>query len=245
MPNLDGVSATSCIREIHPLPTGMPIIAMTSNIRSEDIEMYFRWGKFFPLLKLASALVRRLNFILIGMNDVLPKPFTKEGMLRILEKQLQQLKKPFNTRPTQPQVQVQHPQANMSFATPSGSSAPLNLNMNHVSTSLKDEASPGKSPASSWHSPNQIGASPQSQSHVQSQQYGQPMSAGGYNLTPTHAVGMGPGPGAMPGHFQTPTGRPVQHRRVLSEMSEMMNPVEEHPDVKRQRMYPPQQGGFA
>ena len=42
MPNLDGVSATVCIREIRP---NIPIIAMTSNIRADDIDMYFRYGE--------------------------------------------------------------------------------------------------------------------------------------------------------------------------------------------------------
>jgi osomolarity two-component system response regulator SKN7 len=41
MPNLDGVSATVCIREIRP---DIPIVAMTSNIRADDIDMYFRYG---------------------------------------------------------------------------------------------------------------------------------------------------------------------------------------------------------
>lgn len=42
MPHLDGVSATVCIRDIHPR---IPIIAMTSNIRADDIDMYFRYGQ--------------------------------------------------------------------------------------------------------------------------------------------------------------------------------------------------------
>lgn len=42
MPHLDGVSATVCIREIR---ANIPIIAMTSNIRTDDIEMYFRYGQ--------------------------------------------------------------------------------------------------------------------------------------------------------------------------------------------------------
>ena len=41
MPHLDGVSATVCIREIRPT---IPVIAMTSNIRADDIDMYFRYG---------------------------------------------------------------------------------------------------------------------------------------------------------------------------------------------------------
>ncbi|EMR70776.1 putative response regulator-like protein [Eutypa lata UCREL1] len=56
MPQLDGVSATAMIREVMP---NVPIIAMTSNINQQDLEMYFHWG----------------------MRDVLAKPFTKEGMI--------------------------------------------------------------------------------------------------------------------------------------------------------------------
>jgi osomolarity two-component system, response regulator SKN7 len=41
MPNLDGVSATHLIRQFD----NTPIIAMTSNIRSDDISMYFQHGK--------------------------------------------------------------------------------------------------------------------------------------------------------------------------------------------------------
>lgn len=67
MPQLDGVSACHLIRQVD----NTPIIAMTSNIRSDDIAMYFQ----------------------NGMNDVLPKPFTKEGLLNMLEKHLDHLKK--------------------------------------------------------------------------------------------------------------------------------------------------------
>lgn len=42
MPNLDGVSACHLIRQFD----NTPIIAMTSNIRSDDISMYFQHGKF-------------------------------------------------------------------------------------------------------------------------------------------------------------------------------------------------------
>lgn len=42
MPQLDGVSATSLIRMVAPR---VPIIAMTSNIRQEDLAMYFQFGK--------------------------------------------------------------------------------------------------------------------------------------------------------------------------------------------------------
>ena len=42
MPRLDGVSATAMIRDVAPR---VPIIAMTSNINQQDLEMYFHWGK--------------------------------------------------------------------------------------------------------------------------------------------------------------------------------------------------------
>jgi osomolarity two-component system, response regulator SKN7 len=42
MPQLDGVSATAMIREVQPR---IPIIAMTSNINQQDLDMYFHWGK--------------------------------------------------------------------------------------------------------------------------------------------------------------------------------------------------------
>ena len=42
MPNLDGVSATHLVRQFD---NTTPIVAMTSNIRSDDISMYFQHGK--------------------------------------------------------------------------------------------------------------------------------------------------------------------------------------------------------
>jgi osomolarity two-component system response regulator SKN7 len=42
MPNLDGVSATAMIRVVAP---HVPVVAMTSNIRQEDIATYFQFGK--------------------------------------------------------------------------------------------------------------------------------------------------------------------------------------------------------
>lgn len=46
MPNLDGVSACHLIRQFD----STPIIAMTSNIRSDDISMYFQHGEFTSCL---------------------------------------------------------------------------------------------------------------------------------------------------------------------------------------------------
>ncbi|RCI11074.1 hypothetical protein L249_7537 [Ophiocordyceps polyrhachis-furcata BCC 54312] len=70
MPRLDGVSATMYIRQ---LPSSTPIIAMTSNIRPDEVNGYFEHG----------------------MNGVLAKPFTKEGMLKSVKTHMSHLlKKP-------------------------------------------------------------------------------------------------------------------------------------------------------
>ena len=60
MPKLDGVSATSLIRQFDHMT---PIISMTSNSKPNEIMTYYH----------------------SGMNDILPKPFTKEGLLEMLE----------------------------------------------------------------------------------------------------------------------------------------------------------------
>ncbi|KDQ61269.1 hypothetical protein JAAARDRAFT_55946 [Jaapia argillacea MUCL 33604] len=67
MPKLDGVSATSLIRQFDHMT---PIISMTSNSRPNEIMTYYS----------------------SGMNDILPKPFSKEGLLDMLEKHLTHLK---------------------------------------------------------------------------------------------------------------------------------------------------------
>lgn len=67
MPKMDGISATSLIRQFDHVT---PIISMTSNSRPGDIMTYYS----------------------SGMNDILPKPFTKEGLLDMLEKHLMHLK---------------------------------------------------------------------------------------------------------------------------------------------------------
>ncbi|EGG05319.1 uncharacterized protein MELLADRAFT_78083 [Melampsora larici-populina 98AG31] len=63
MPFMDGILATSLIRQFDLFT---PIISMTSNFTPTEINKYLG----------------------IGMNDCLPKPFTKEKMLKMLEKHL-------------------------------------------------------------------------------------------------------------------------------------------------------------
>jgi osomolarity two-component system response regulator SKN7 len=76
MPKLDGVSATSMIRKFD-LQT--PIISMTSSSRPTEIMTYYSSGPSVRLLFLCCRLCGA------GMNDILPKPFTKDGLLEVLE----------------------------------------------------------------------------------------------------------------------------------------------------------------
>ncbi|GMK57558.1 hypothetical protein CspeluHIS016_0403920 [Cutaneotrichosporon spelunceum] len=66
-PSMDGRKATSLIRQFDSYT---PIISMTSNVQTKDVESYIH----------------------SGMNDVLAKPFTKHGLFCILDKHLIHLK---------------------------------------------------------------------------------------------------------------------------------------------------------
>ncbi|KAI9824375.1 MAG: hypothetical protein M1819_000880 [Sarea resinae] len=193
MPNLDGVSACHLIRQFD----NTPIIAMTSNIRSDDISMYFQHG----------------------MNDVLPKPFTKEGLLHMLEKHLGHLKKPSDSVDTpvaQPQIQ--------------------NIPQSSTRQPTKEETSDGKSPQTvnnNWHSPGHYtGVSPSAHSvtdeYMQAVRGSYAMDGGGmphgnvaYQSSPTAPLG---------------PARQGTHRRHVSEMSGANDIAN---DAKRQRVYAP------
>ncbi|KAJ7911312.1 HSF-type DNA-binding-domain-containing protein [Mycena leptocephala] len=82
MPKLDGVSATSMIRKFDPQT---PIISMTSSSRPTEIMTYYSSGPSVRLLFLCCRLCGA------GMNDILPKPFTKDGLLEVLKKHLAHL----------------------------------------------------------------------------------------------------------------------------------------------------------
>jgi len=199
MPNLDGVSACHLIRQFD----NTPIIAMTSNIRSDDISMYFQHG----------------------MNDVLPKPFTKEGLVSMLEKHLGHLKKSNQG--------MEH-------------MAPPSVIPASAKQSIKSDDSPATSPATvTWNSPAHVPGIPPP---------GGPEDfAGGITQIPAGAYQMqgGPSPQAMTfaGSPQGPMrqnfpGAPQAHRRHLSEISGGAGDM--GPDLKRQQMYahagPPQMG---
>ncbi|KAK9712890.1 kinase-regulated stress-responsive transcription factor skn7 [Basidiobolus ranarum] len=75
MPNLDGVSATSRIRQFDSVT---PIISMTSNTTENDC----------------------MTYLATGMNDILAKPFSKAGLYSMLEKYCIHLRAMRNMRET-------------------------------------------------------------------------------------------------------------------------------------------------
>ncbi|RKF65314.1 Transcription factor SKN7 [Golovinomyces cichoracearum] len=208
MPRLDGVSATVCIKELHP---NLSIIAMTSNIRADDIEMYFSHG----------------------MNGVLPKPFTKEGMLRSLEKHLPSI--------FQHRNQISHPGEYGSSTTSHQSHG---INMGPISTpQLKTETQSDKLPAAvaPWNSSNQIPVpSPVGNS---SARYMRPAIGDSFNMSSSLSHGpSGPSNFAQPQQNTATSNQRMSQRRSHSEIQNSNN---DGPPDKRQRMLPLQQGGFA
>ena len=153
------------------------------------------------------------------MDDVLPKPFTKEGLIHVLNKHLGHLKKP------------ETPLEEM------GSRTSQNLqSANHqisAKASIKEE-SPSKSPMvnSNWSSPKQIpGVSPVATA-----------STGDEFLVQHDTASYGIGSGVVPAvPFQNPS--PIQgvgqrhsapHRRQFSDMA---GGDDSGAAVKRQQMY--------
>jgi osomolarity two-component system response regulator SKN7 len=124
MPGLDGASATELIRQAAPT---IPVIAMTSNIKPEDVQWYADHG----------------------MNGVLAKPFTKDGMLRVLKQHLPHLLKEAEAIPT-----LQH--APLATFIPSQHVTSMSAAL--ASGPIKFESTPpAHSPSTtstSWHSPS-------------------------------------------------------------------------------------------
>lgn len=157
------------------------------------------------------------------MNDVLPKPFTKEGLLHMLEKHLVHLKKPL--------AQID------GMAAPQPVQVPRQL-------VLKEEDSPAKSPAttSNWNSPSQLpGVSPVGSSvtdeYAQALQGQQVQHPSAYGVNPMQAnIGYSTSPQMHMQARQQQQPLPPGHRRQISDISggdDMNNPA------KRQQMYAP------
>jgi CheY-like chemotaxis protein/HPt (histidine-containing phosphotransfer) domain-containing protein len=63
MPEMDGIKATQCIRQLaDPVKASVPIIALTANVHRDDIQKYRA----------------------AGMNDYLAKPFDESGLLLVI-----------------------------------------------------------------------------------------------------------------------------------------------------------------
>ncbi|CAJ2509236.1 Uu.00g142620.m01.CDS01 [Anthostomella pinea] len=201
MPQLDGVSATAMIREVHP---NTPIIAMTSNINQQDLEMYFHWG----------------------MRDVLAKPFTKEGMIGKLRKHLVNF-----LRNPPPEAMMDPIYPNGGPAQPPTPGPYLNQGMGMAPLSAtssgpvaKFDTTPVQSPAtsSSWHSPSQLPHASPTISHDQ----GAYLAAGsgsqmvltpGGTQRPQYASAMIPhmgGPQKIPEGMQRHDGPPGKRQRL-------------------------------
>ncbi|KAL4920304.1 HSF-type DNA-binding-domain-containing protein [Aspergillus aurantiobrunneus] len=197
MPNLDGVSACHLIRQFDRTP----IIAMTSNIRSDDIQLYFQHG----------------------MDDVLPKPFTRKSLLEMLEKHLVHLK-------TVSQG-MEGPQP-ATPATIAGQSSAAQ------SVTVKDDNSPSQSPAAAmtaWQSPSQfqpMAAVPTNLQQVQGQYVPATPATAAYAIDQNGVQYPAPPAVAMGAAGVRP-----QPRRQISEIS---NGPENPNLIKRQRMYAPQ-----
>lgn len=147
-----------------------------------------------------------------GMNDVLPKPFTKEGLLQLLEKHLAHLKKiPEGMEAITPHLRSSMPQSS-------------------TTQSLKDESSPNQSPStiSNWQSPGGPFSAISPTHAVVSNQFMQSMQP-----TPPYGMEQSPLQYQPP---QTPLSapRPSQHRRQISEL---IGADELGGDVKRQRIF--------
>lgn len=77
MPQLDGLSATSLIRRFDAMT---PIISMSGNMTPGDVKNYFEHGRSLTFCD-ANHL---LTPFVLGMNDILTKPLTKDSIVGIL-----------------------------------------------------------------------------------------------------------------------------------------------------------------
>ncbi|KAG1611094.1 hypothetical protein G6F46_009517 [Rhizopus delemar] len=111
MPNMDGITTTRNIRRFDGVT---PVVSMTSNFTQNDI----------------------MDYINIGMNDILPKPFSKNTLYDILEKHCARLKLPTNyttvTTPTTTPTPLLIEEASTSSTTTSPTTTPTHHNTNTI-----------------------------------------------------------------------------------------------------------------
>lgn len=157
------------------------------------------------------------------MDDVLPKPFTRKSLLDMLERHLDHLK----ISPQNPGMEPVQPTA---AAVTMAAAA-----QNSATQSIKEDSSPGQSPAGSmtnWQSPGQF-------QNMQAVPSNMPAVQGPYVTAPPAAYAVdqnGVQYPAPPPPVGVPTGAPVRppHRRQISDLSS----ATDNPNMpKRQRMY--------
>ncbi|KAI1497287.1 HSF-type DNA-binding-domain-containing protein [Biscogniauxia marginata] len=207
MPQLDGVSATAMIREVQP---NTPIVAMTSNINQQDLEMYFHWG----------------------MRDVLAKPFTKEGMIGKLRKHLVNM---LRNPPPEAMMDPMYPNGGSGQPpTPGpypnqgvGGLGPLSATSSGPVG--KFDTTPIHSPAtsSSWHSPSQM---PHASPTMGQDQGGYLAAGSGSQMVLT------PGGTQKPQYANAM----MQQMGGPQRMPDGMQQRQDGPPEKRQRLYGPQ-----
>ncbi|KAL7268373.1 kinase-regulated stress-responsive transcription factor skn7 [Rhizina undulata] len=182
MPNLDGVSAASLIRQFDK---ATPIIAMTSNIRRDDINTYFH----------------------NGMNDVLPKPFTKDGLLQMLEKILGHLKSK-DAGQIPPQLSCSGPETRL--IEDQTATIPKTFN------NLKFSTSPAKSPLNG----NPYGRSPNDQGDDQAEETPSTVDDSGYlHIMGSYSLENNGNPHDTGNNF--PAQQPIPPRGIRRAVTEM------------------------
>ncbi|KAI9253146.1 hypothetical protein BY458DRAFT_493256 [Sporodiniella umbellata] len=110
MPNMDGITTTRNIRRFDSIT---PVVSMTSNFTQANI----------------------MEYISIGMNDILPKPFSKNILYDILEKHCAHLKLPTSysaTTPTGTTTPLLIDETGTSSTTTSPTTTPTHNNPNAV-----------------------------------------------------------------------------------------------------------------
>ena len=152
------------------------------------------------------------------MDDVLPKPFTRKSLLDMLERHLDHLK----ISPQNPGMEPVRPSAaavTMAAATQSS-----------ANQSIKEDSSPGQSPAGSmtnWQSPGQF-------QNMQAVPPNMPAVQGPYVTAQPAAYAVDQNGVQYPAPpVGVPTAGAPPHRRQISEMGGADNPNM----PKRQRMY--------
>lgn len=170
------------------------------------------------------------------MNDVLAKPFTRDGMVRILKKHLSYMLKdpqPQGMSSDDPNQGVGAPGPGPPASSQGYAGAPAGMTIATMGagSQVKFEQTPIQSPTTtaSWHSPGQM------------QQTSPNLDSGGYM-----SAQIGSGSGGM---VLTPGGsqRPQFANQVAPTMNRMGDGMvglgDDRPE-KRQRLYGPSQGAF-